>query len=336
MERGRPPAGGVIVSTPSTVQPSVDPTLLAKSGPFGHAILEIGERRSDVVTLSADVAGVTGLAPFAQRFPDRFVNVGMAEENLISVAVGLEKAGFVPVATTFAVFATRRALDMIAIQCALNRANVKIVAALPGIYSTFGPTHQGIDDLAHMRALPNMVVLDPCDNLEMQEAAAAAVEYEGPVYLRELLGRETLDVDRVGHRFEIGPAQLLRDGTDVGIVASGIMVRRAQDAVAGLAERGVSAALLKVSTLKPFDGPAVLDLARRTGALVTAENHSVIGGLFSAVSETLAREGVGVRVRPVGVRDEFCSFGSNDYVARTHGLTAEAVVSAVDDVMAGR
>jgi len=310
--------------------------LLAKAGPFGRAILAIGERWPDVVTLSADVAGVTGLAPFAQRFPDRFVNVGMAEENLISVAVGLAKAGLTPVATTFAVFATRRALDFIAIQCALNRANVKIVAALPGIYSTFGPTHQGIDDLAHMRALPNMTVLDPCDNAEMEEATTAAVEHDGPVYLRELLGRETLDVDRAGHTFRIGPAQLLREGTDVGIVASGIMVRRAQDAVATLAERGVSAALLKVSTIKPFDGSAVLDLARQTGALVTAENHSVIGGLFSAVSEVLAQEGLGVRVRPVGVKDEFCSFGSNDYVARTHGLTAEAVVAAVDAVLAGR
>ena len=308
--------------------PDVDPVVLQKSGPFGRALLEIGARRSDVVALSADVAGVTGLAPFAQAFPDRFVNVGMAEENLISVAVGLAKDGFVPVATTFAVFATRRALDFIAIQCALNRANVKIVAALPGIYSTFGPTHQGIDDLAHMRVLPNMTALDPCDNAEMAEAIAAAVELDGPVYLRELLGRETADVDRGGHRFEIGPAQLLREGTDVGIVASGIMVRRAQDAVAELGGRGVSAALLKVSTLKPFDADAVRSLARATGSLVTAENHSVIGGLRSAVSEALADEGIGVAIRGVGVRDEFCSFGSNDYVARTHGLTSEAVVEA--------
>jgi transketolase len=179
-------------------------------------------------------------------------------------------------------------------------------------------------------------VLDPCDNAEMDEATVAAVEHDGPVYLRELLGRETLDVDRAGHTFQIGPAQLLREGTDVGIVASGIMVRRAQDAVAALAERGVSAALLKGSTIKPFDGPAVLDLARRTGALVTAENHSVIGGLFSAVSEVLAQDGLSVRVQPVGVRDEFGSFGSNEYVARTHGLTTKAVVAAVDAVLAGR
>jgi transketolase len=316
-----------------SAQIAVDQALLGKSGPFGRAILEVGDRRPDVVTLSADVAGVTGLAPFAQVFPDRFVNVGMAEENLIAVALGLSKAGFVPVATTFAVFATRRALDFIAIQTALNRANVKIVAALPGIYSTFGPTHQGIDDLAHMRVLPNMVVVDPCDNAEMQEAIHAAVDYDGPVYLRELLGRETLEVDRGTHRFEIGPAQLLREGTAVGIVASGIMVRRAQDAVAALEQRGISAALLKVSTLKPFDGRAVLGLAHETGVLVTAENHSVIGGLFSAVSETLARVGQQVPVVPVGVRDEFCSFGSNEYVARTHGLTAEAVVAAVDNAL---
>ena len=320
----------------TVVHPSVDPVLLERSGPFGQAILAIGERRPDVVTLSADVAGVTGLAAFAQRFPDRFVNVGMAEQDLISVAVGLSKAGFVPVATTFAAFATRRALDFIAIQCALNRANVKIVAALPGIYSTFGPTHQGIDDLAHMRALPNMVVLDPCDNHEMQEMIEAAVEYEGPVYLREFLGRETLDVDRNGRRFVIGPAQLLREGADVGIVASSIMVRQALDAAITLQDRGVSAAVLKVSTIKPFDAEAVRALANETGALVTAENHTVIGGLFSAVSEVLARDGSGVPVRSVGVQDEFCSFGSNPYVARKHGLTAEAVVEAAGEAIAAR
>jgi transketolase len=312
----------------------VDPVVLAKSGPFGQAMLQIGAQRPDVVALSADVAGVTGLTPFAQAFPDRFVNVGMAEQNLIAVAVGLEKAGFTPVATTFAVFATRRALDFITVQCALNEANVKIVAALPGVYSTFGPTHQGIEDLAHMRAIPNLVVLDPCDNAEMAEAAYAAVEYRGPVYLRELLGRESADVDRGGLEFEIGPGQQLRVGSDVGIVASGIMVRHALDAASELAERGVSAAVLKMSTIKPFDGAAVLELARLTGALVTAENHTVVGGLFSAVAEALAQAATGVPVRPVGVRDEFCSFGSNAYVARTHGLTAAAVVGAAEAVMA--
>jgi transketolase len=324
------------VSHTLQTHPPVDQAVLAKSGPFGHAILEVGERRPDVVTLSADVAGVTGLQPFAQAFPQRFVNVGMAEEDLISVAVGLWKAGFTPVATTFAVFATRRALDFIAIQCALNRANVKIVAALPGIYSTFGPTHQGIDDLAHMRVLPNMTVIDPCDNAEMAEATHAAVDLEGPVYLRELLGRETPDVDRGGHTFRLGEGQILREGADVGIVTSGIMTRRSLDAAVELAERGISAAVLKMSTIKPFDGPAVVSLARETGALVTAENHSIVGGLFSCVSEILARDGTAVPVRPVGVRDEFCSFGSNDYVARTHGLTADAVVAAVGDVLAAK
>jgi transketolase len=324
------------VSGLAATRRDVAPQALATAGPCGRALREIGERRPDVVALSADVAGVTGLTPFAQAFPDRVVNVGMAEENLISVAVGLSKAGFTPVATTFAVFATRRALDFITIQVALNEANVKIVAALPGIYSTFGPTHQGIDDLAHMRALPNMVVLDPCDNAEMEEAAHAAVDHQGPVYLRELLGRETKDVGRAGHHFEIGPAQLLREGTDVGIVTSGIMVRRSLDAAAELEQQGVSAAVLKISTIKPFDGASVVALARETGGLVTAENHSIIGGLFSAVSEVLAREGSGVPVRPVGVRDEFCSFGSNEYVARMHGLTADAVLAAVGDVRSAR
>ena len=308
---------------------AVDPIVLEKSGPFGHAILEIGRRRSDVVVLSADVAGVTGLAPFAQAFPDRFVNVGMAEENLVAVALGLAKAGFVPVATTFAVFATRRALDFIAIQCALNRANVKIVAALPGIYSTFGPTHQGIDDLAHMRVLPNMTVLDPCDNAEMQEAVAAAVESDGPVYLRELLGKETRDVDRGSHHFEIGPAQMLQEGTDIGIVASGIMVRRAQDAVGELAERGISAALLKVSTLKPFDEDAVASLASETGALVTAENHSVIGGLGEAVASLLMRSGVMAPFRQVALPDAFLDAGALPTLHDRYGISTETMSAKI-------
>ena len=260
----------------------------------------------------------------------------MAEENLISVAVGLAKAGFVPLATTSRSSRPAVPSTSSSIQRALYRANVKIVAALPGIYSTFGPTHQGFDDLAHMRALPNMTVLDPCDNLEMAEAIEAVVEYDGPVYLRELLGRETEHVHRGAHRFAIGPAQLLREGADVGIVTSGIMVRRSMDVAAEPAQRGIEASVLKVSTIKPFDDAAVVGLARETGALVTAENHSVIGGLFSATAEALARAGTQVPVRAVGVQDEFCSFGSNPYVARTHGLTAEAVIAAAGEVLAER
>jgi transketolase len=302
---------------------------LRKAGPFGTALLELASRRPDVVAVSADVSDVTGLAAFAEAFPDRFVNVGMAEQNLVMVAAGLAKAGYTPVVTTFAAFATRRALDFIALQAALNRANITVVAALPGIYSTFGPTHQGIEDLAHMRAIPNLTVIDPCDNDEMAAATTAAIEHPGPVYLRQLLGRETEAVGLPAGPFTIGPAQLLRDGEDVGIVASSIMVRQAVLAAAELERRGISAAVLKVSTLKPFDGAGVADFLSRFPRGVTAENHTVLGGLHSATCEALVAHGVRCRVAAVGVADEFCSFGSNAYVARRHGLTSDAVVEAV-------
>jgi transketolase len=302
---------------------------LRKAGPFGTALLEVASRRPDVVALSADVSDVTGLAAFAEAFPDRFVNVGMAEQNLVMVAAGLAKAGYTPVITTFAAFATRRALDFIALQAALNRANITVVAALPGIYSTFGPTHQGIEDLAHMRALPNLTVIDPCDNDEMAAATTAAIEHPGPVYLRQLLGRETEAVGLPAEPFRIGPAQLLRDGRDVGIVASSIMVRQAMLAAAELDRRGVSAAVLKVSTLKPFDSPGVAGFLARFPMGVTAENHTVLGGLHSATCEALVAHGVLCRVAAVGIADEFCSFGSNSYVAKRHGLTSRAIVEAV-------
>jgi transketolase len=313
---------------PHTVEVSSE--ALRKAGAFGTALLEIATRRDDIVALSADVSDVTGLSAFAEAFPDRFVNVGMAEQNLVMVAAGLAKAGFTPVVTTFAAFATRRALDFVTLQMALNQANIKLVASLPGIYSTFGPSHQGIDDLAHMRAVPGLIVLDPCDNVEMAAATTAAIEHQGPVYLRHLLGRETEDVGIPDAPFRIGPAQLMREGSDVGIVAGSIMVRQAMIAAEQLNERGVSTAVLKVSTMKPFDSEGVADFLSRFAVGVTAENHTVIGGLHSATCEAVVAAGVSCRVRPVGIDDEFCSFGSNPYVAHRHGLTAEAIVAAVE------
>ncbi len=212
----------------------------------------------------------------------------------------------------------------------------EIVAALPEIHPTFGPTHQEFYDLAHMRALPNMTVIDPCDNAETAEATHALVYFEGPVHLREPLGRETPYVEREATRSWIGEGQILHEGTDVGIVTSGVMVRRSLDAATALADQGVSAAASKMSTIKPFDGAALLALAHETGALVTAEIHSTIGGSFSCVSEVLAREGVGAPVRPRGRARRVLLVRTNDYVAETHGLTAGAASAAAEEAIAAR
>jgi transketolase len=300
----------------------------AVDAPFGRALLEVAQARPEIIGLSADLARYTDILPFAERFPERFFNIGMAEQNLVSVAAGLARTGYVPVATTYAVFATRRAYDFIAVQVAFSKLNVKIVAGLPGLTTGYGATHQGIDDLAHMRVLPNMVVVDPCDATDMEEATAAALEYEGPVYLRLLRGRVPVVLAPGSKHFELGRAALLREGEDVGIVASGIMLQRALEAADQLRDLGVSASVLKVSTLKPFDCHAVRELAKGTGALVTAENHSVIGGLFSAVAEVLARSSVQVPTEPVGVQDEFGASGSLAYLARRHRLSTLDVVEA--------
>jgi transketolase len=296
--------------------------------PFGRVLVEEAGRRPEIVGLSADLARYTDMLPFVERFPDRFINVGMAEQNLVCVAAGLARSGFVPVATTYAVFATRRAFDFIAIQCASSCTNVKIVAGLPGLTTGYGATHQGIDDLAHMRVLPNMVVLDPCDAVDMANATKAALDYDGPVYMRLLRGDVPVVLDPSSSRFEIGKADLLRDGDAVGIIASGVMVQRALEARDELSGSGVAAAVLKVSTLKPFDAGAVRALATATGAIVTAENHSVIGGLFSATCDCLARSATAVPIEVVGIQDEFGTCGSLSYLAKRHGLSTSHVVAA--------
>lgn len=304
--------------------------------PFAAALLEVAERRPDVVGLSADLAKYTDMLPFAARFPERFVNVGMAEQNLVCVAAGLARTGFTPVATTYGVFATRRALDFIAIQCAYARANVKIVAGLPGLTTGYGATHQAIEDLAHVRALPNMTVIDPADGVELAQATTAMLDHDGPVYLRLLRGHVPVLLDADSYTFEIGRARLLREGEDVAIVASGTMVGRALEAAEALSERGIAASVLNAATLKPFDADAVVELAREVGAIVTAENHSIVGGLRSAVAEALAAAGVSVPLMPIGLADEFGACGSLPYLAERHGVTAQHVADAAAAAVAAK
>ncbi|MHB1535724.1 MAG: transketolase family protein [Acidimicrobiales bacterium] len=306
---------------------------VTRSAPFGHALVDAAEHDSAIIGLSADLSKYTDMAPFVERFPERFFNVGMAEQNLVCVAAGLARMGLTPVATTYAVFASRRAYDFIAIQCAHARANVKIVAGLPGLTTGYGATHQGIDDLAHMRVMPNLVVIEPCDAVELAQATAAILAYRGPVYMRLLRGEVPVLLDDRSYRFEIGRSRLLREGTDVGIVANGTMVSRALVAAEALAERGVSAAVVNASTLKPFDTGAVLALAQETGALVTAENHSIIGALFSAVAEALATAGRSVPVRPVAIRDKFGECGSLPYLIESNGLGVDHIVIAAEEAL---
>src|SRR5436309_701283 len=236
------------------VRPLVD-------APFGHALTALAGKRCDIVGLSADLSKYTDMLPFRDAFPDRFFNVGMAEQNLIAISAGLAKTGHTVFCTTYGVFATRRSYDFIAIACAHSGANVKVFAGLPGLTTGYGGTHQAIEDLALMRMIPRLVVIDPCDATEKVQATAAIADHQGPVYMRLLRGKVPVVLDPKSYRFEIGKAKRLRAGRDVGIVSTGLMTERALDAAASLERRGIGAGVLHVSTIKPFDADAVAEFA---------------------------------------------------------------------------
>lgn len=298
------------------------------TAPFGEALIRAAEANPRIIGLTADLGKYTDIHIFANRFPERFFQIGMAEQNLIGVAAGLARTGFVPFATTYCVFATRRAYDFIAIGAALGGANVKIIAGLPGLTTGYGGTHQGIEDLALMRSIPNLTVIDPCDATELGQAVSAIANYEGPVYMRLLRGQVPVVLDPDAYQFEIGKAKLLCEGSDVAIVSTGLMTARALKAVAQLKSRGVSAALLHMSTLKPFDDEAVLALVNRIPRIVTAENHFTSGGLGSAVADAIVDAGMTVKLRRVGIPNCFCESGSIPYLVQRYRMDSEDIATA--------
>jgi transketolase len=257
----------------------------------------------------------------------------MAEQNLIGVAAGLARTGFTPFATTYGVFATRRAYDFIAIGVALGRANVKIIAGLPGLTTGYGGTHQGIEDLALMRSIPNLTVIDPCDATEIRQATAAIAAFEGPVYMRLLRGQVPIVLSPETYRFEIGKARLLREGADVAILSMGLMTGRALEAAALLETRGVAAAVLHLSTLKPFDKEAALSLISRVPRVVTAENHVITGGLASAVAEAATEARLLIHLRRIGIPDSFCESGSLPYLAKRYRMDSESIAEAAQEAI---
>jgi transketolase len=296
--------------------------------PFGRALAKLGHSRPEIVGLTADLGKYTDILPFRDAFPERFFNVGMAEQNLVAVAAGLARTGLVPFATTYGVFATRRAFDFVAIACAHSNLNVKIIAGLPGLTTGYGGTHQAIEDLALMRMIPGLTIIDPCDATEIEEATVAIADHPGPVYMRLLRGVVPIVLDP-SHRFEIGKAVRLRDGKDVGIVSTGFMTERALDAAEALAKRGVSVAVLHVPTIKPFDSETVASFAASVDHVVTAENHVVVGGLASLVVETLFDAGVGRKVARIGLPDRYIECGAVPTLQARYGLTTEAIVAKI-------
>ncbi|MBI3496612.1 MAG: transketolase family protein [Proteobacteria bacterium] len=301
----------------------------AVEAPFGKALAELGRERSDVVGLTADLGKYTDILPFRDAFPDRFFNLGMAEQNLIAVAAGMAKTGCMPYCTTYGVFATRRAYDFIAIACAHSRAPVRIVAGLPGLTTGYGGTHQAIEDLALMRMVPGLTVIDPCDATEIGQATRAIADVDGPVYMRLLRGQVPVVLDPSAYRFQVGRASLLRDGRDIGIVSTGFMTERALAAAKRLEAHGIGAAVLHASTLKPFDGDAVAELARRVDRLVSIENHVATGGLGSLVAELVADRRIPTKLTRLGLPDRFIECGSVPFLQDKYGLTADRLVETI-------
>jgi len=296
-------------------------------GPYRRTLVAVGEARPRVVVLGAALGNSTEIDAFQQRFPDRFFNVGAAEQNEVDIAAGMAFEGDVPFVHSFGVFLSRRAYEQVCVQVAMHGANVKLGGMIPGLTSRLGPTHQAIEDLSLMRTLPGMTVLDPADATEIEQAVFAMVDHPGPVYARMMRRevRRELDPDR--YRFRIGRAVPLRAGRDVLLVSTGLMLEPTIEAAATLAGEGVSAGVVHVPTLKPLDRECLLDLARDAGAGVTAENHLVTGGLGSAVAETLA-ESLPLPLERVGLRDTFAMPGTPEFLFARYGLTADAVAQA--------
>lgn len=302
------------------------------SAPFGHALVEQATRDPRILGLSADLSKYTDLHVFAEAFPERFYQMGMAEQVLFSAAAGLAREGFIPFATTYAVFASRRAYDFIAMAIAEENLPVKIVCALPGLTTGYGPSHQATEDLAIFRGLPNMVIIDPCDADDVAGMVPAMATHDGPVYARLLRGKvpTVLTRHKPDYRFQLGRAQMIREGGDVLVISSGIMTMRALDAAERLAADKVDVAVLHVPTIKPLDVQTIRTEAAKGGRLVvTAENHTVNGGLGEAVAGALLTSGIAPRFRMIGLPDAFLEAGALPTLHDMYGLSVAKVAEQI-------
>ncbi len=296
--------------------------------PYGTALVELARKRPEIICLGADLTRQTETDLFRDQIPDRFINVGMAEANMIGIAGGLARAGHVVFVNTFGVFCTRRCYDQLAMAVAYPNLNVKIAGFRSGLSSPGGPSHQAIEDIALMRALPNMTVLDLADATEITQAVAIAADLPGPVYLRLKRG----EIPRIfddRHRLEIGRAHVMGEGEDVAMIASGMMVPAILAAAELLSEHGISVTTVNSPVIKPLDAKTIVKAARGRRLVMTVENHSVVGGLGSAVAEALSEAGVAAPLRRIGIADVFAESGSREFLFQKYGLDVAHIVEVV-------
>lgn len=300
---------------------------------YGDALVAAAHEDSRIVCLSADLTPPTETDLFRDTLPERYLNVGIAEANMIGVAGGMARSGEIPFVHSFCAFITKRCVDQITMQAAYPNLPVKIVGFLPGVATLLGVSHQAIEDVAIMRAIPNMMVFEPSGPEYHAAAVEMALQHDGPVYLRMKRPETPPSIPIVQKPVEFGKGILQRSGSDLTIIAAGLEVNESMLAAETLSGEGIEAAVVDMAMIKPLDQTLVLEQARATGALVTAENHSVIGGLGSAVAEVLADNGIGLPFKRVGINDHFCEGGSTPYLLNKFGLDSLAIAEACREVM---
>ncbi len=296
---------------------------------YGKALARLGQENENIVVLDADLSKSTKTADFKAVCPDRFINMGIAEGNMMTVAAGMATCGKIPFASTFAIFAAGRAYEQIRNSICYPKLNVKVCATHAGItVGEDGASHQSVEDMSLMRGIPNMVVISPSDAVETEAAIEAIIKYNGPCYVR--LGRSGVSVinDNEDYKFEIGKGVTLREGKEVTIIATGVMVEAALEAFNILAEEGIKVRVINMHTIKPIDESVIISAARETGVIITAEEHSIIGGLGSAVAEVVTSN-CPVPVLRVGIKDVFGESGKPAELLKAYGLTSEDIVKAV-------
>lgn len=302
-----------------------------KAAPFGKALVALAESNPHVVGLTADLGKYTDLHLFAQAYPERYYQMGMAEQLLMAAAGGMAKEGLIPFATTYAVFGTRRAYDFVHQVIAEENLNVKICCALPGLTTGYGPSHQATDDLAMMRAVPGLTIVDPCDALDIEQAVPQIAAHPGPVYMRLLRGSVPLVLDEYDYQFELGKAKMLREGRDVLIISSGFMTMRALEVADTLKADNLGVAVLHCPTIKPLDVEAIVNaVSSQHRLVVVAENHSVIGGLGEAVASALLERDVRpARFRLAGLPDAFLDAGALPTLHERYGISRDALAARI-------
>jgi len=323
--------------TSAMIASIAEPGQRTKVAPFGHALAALAEQDTRVVGLTADLAKYTDMHIFANAHPDRFFQMGMAEALMMGAAAGMAETGLVPFASTYSVFATRRAYDFLCLDIAEPNLNVNVVGGLPGLTTGYGPSHQATEDLAILRGMPNLTIVDPCDSVDIEQAVPQLAAHDGPTYLRLLRGKVPTVLDEYDYRFQLGRAAELRTGRDVSFISTGLMTMRALAAAKELEADGIDVAVTHVPTIKPLDHAAIVRAAGGGRLVVTLENHTIIGGLADAVVSSLVFEsGISSvpQLRRIGLPDEFLGTGALPTLHDQYGLSTKAVVTAVQGWMA--